>query len=71
VSFKFTLLLLGVALGDLQSSVFALLKEPTDAVLNISTSAQLAFVRPTFSPETNDELRKALQIYYIGTIIFK
>lgn len=41
----------GVALGDLQCSVYALLKNPTDAVLNISTSAQLAYVDPFFSPK--------------------
>ncbi|XP_011506363.1 PREDICTED: sedoheptulokinase-like [Ceratosolen solmsi marchali] len=57
---------IGVALGDLQSSVFALLKQPTDAVLNISTSAQLAFVRPTFKPETNSELQKIEYFPYFG-----
>ncbi|XP_012266582.2 sedoheptulokinase-like [Athalia rosae] len=41
----------GVALGDLQCSVYALLKNPTDAVLNISTSAQLAYVDPFFTPK--------------------
>ncbi|KAG6451399.1 hypothetical protein O3G_MSEX007114 [Manduca sexta] len=34
----------GVALGDLQCSIIATLENTQDAVLNISTSAQLAFV---------------------------
>lgn len=34
----------GVALGDLQCSIIATLEDEQDAVLNISTSAQLAFV---------------------------
>lgn len=34
----------GVALGDLQCSIIATLENAQDAVLNISTSAQLAFV---------------------------
>ncbi|XP_022130093.2 sedoheptulokinase-like [Pieris rapae] len=34
----------GVAMGDLQCSILATLEMRTDAVLNISTSAQLAFV---------------------------
>ncbi|KAJ8680526.1 hypothetical protein QAD02_016313 [Eretmocerus hayati] len=49
---------IGVALGDLQSSVYALLKEPSDAVLNISTSAQLAYVHPTFKPNVINESEK-------------
>jgi sedoheptulokinase len=42
----------GVALGDLQCSIRAtLIKAETDAVLNVSTSAQMAFVkRPGFTP---------------------
>ncbi|KAK9890940.1 hypothetical protein WA026_012279 [Henosepilachna vigintioctopunctata] len=35
---------LGVAMGDLQCSVLSTIEEPTDAVLNISTSAQIAYV---------------------------
>lgn len=34
----------GAALGDLQCSFLATLENPTDAVINISTSAQLGFV---------------------------
>ncbi|BET02360.1 FGGY family of carbohydrate kinases, N-terminal domain [Nesidiocoris tenuis] len=37
------------ALGDLQCSVLSVLHHPDDAVLNISTSAQLAFVLPPTS----------------------
>ncbi|XP_021938891.1 sedoheptulokinase-like isoform X3 [Zootermopsis nevadensis] len=36
----------GAALGDLQCSVLATMQKPDDAVLNISTSAQLAYVMP-------------------------
>lgn len=37
---------IGAALGDLQCSVLATMQKPDDAVLNLSTSAQLAFVMP-------------------------
>lgn len=40
----------GVALGDLQCSVLATIEKRHDAVLNISTSAQLAFVAEDFQP---------------------
>ncbi|CAG5877081.1 unnamed protein product [Menidia menidia] len=36
----------GAALGDLQCSVYSCMSAPTDAVLNISTSAQLTFAMP-------------------------
>ncbi|XP_058803271.1 sedoheptulokinase-like isoform X2 [Phymastichus coffea] len=49
---------IGVALGDLQCSVYALLKEPTDAVMNISTSAQLAYVHPSFKPRVGSSSDK-------------
>lgn len=45
---------IGVAMGDLQCSVLATIENPLDAVLNVSTSAQLAFVAQDFTP-TNDE----------------
>ena len=45
-------------MGDLQSSVYALLRDPRDAVLNISTSAQLAYIHPTFKPNENTKLGK-------------
>ncbi|XP_046423723.1 sedoheptulokinase-like isoform X1 [Neodiprion pinetum] len=54
----------GVALGDLQCSVYALLKDPTDAVLNISTSAQLAYVDPFFSPKQSGETAKIQHFPY-------
>nr|XP_061817930.1 sedoheptulokinase-like [Nerophis lumbriciformis] len=41
----------GGALGDLQCAVYSCLSEKTDAVLNISTSAQLTFAMPAdFKP---------------------
>ncbi|XP_072098942.1 sedoheptulokinase [Mobula birostris] len=41
----------GVALGDLQCSVYSCMANKTDAVLNISTSAQLCFaLPPDFQP---------------------
>ncbi|KAM3936370.1 sedoheptulokinase isoform 2-T2 [Leptodactylus fuscus] len=44
----------GVALGDFQCSVYSSLSESTDAVLNISTSAQLTFSMPEgFQPENH------------------
>lgn len=58
---------LGVALGDLQSSVYALLKDPKDAVLNISTSAQLAYIHPTFKPKPNLELSKMSNLLTANT----
>ncbi|XP_044015057.1 sedoheptulokinase-like isoform X2 [Aphidius gifuensis] len=47
---------IGVALGDLQCSVYALLKGPNEAVLNISTSAQLTYVDPTYNPINKTQL---------------
>ncbi|KAK3924409.1 Sedoheptulokinase [Frankliniella fusca] len=45
----------GSALGDFQCSVLGTLHEARDAVLNISTSAQIAFVLPEgFRPDTPD-----------------
>ncbi|XP_041947104.1 sedoheptulokinase isoform X2 [Alosa sapidissima] len=42
----------GVALGDLQCSVYSTMTNKTDAVLNISTSAQLTFAMPAgFAPD--------------------
>lgn len=41
---------MGVALGDLQCSVLSTLEQPDDAILNISTSAQLCFVAKNFKP---------------------
>lgn len=43
-------LILGAALGDLQCSVLSTLRNEDDSVLNISTSAQMAFISPSFDP---------------------
>ncbi|XP_066515032.1 sedoheptulokinase isoform X1 [Hoplias malabaricus] len=41
----------GAALGDFQCSVYSCMKDRTDAVLNLSTSAQLTFAMPAgFTP---------------------
>ncbi|KAL1132231.1 hypothetical protein AAG570_010188 [Ranatra chinensis] len=45
----------GAALGDLQCSVLSALSHPDDAVMNISTSAQLAFIASSFDPENINE----------------
>ncbi|KAL1451315.1 hypothetical protein WDU94_005704, partial [Cyamophila willieti] len=42
---------INVALGDLQCSVLATLQHNTDAIVNISTSAQIAFIDESFVPE--------------------
>ncbi|KAL7303927.1 hypothetical protein TKK_0004045 [Trichogramma kaykai] len=56
---------IGVALGDLQCSVYALLKQPSDAVLNISTSAQLAYVHPTLKPDAiNESSERIIYCFY-------
>ncbi|XP_066995781.2 sedoheptulokinase [Anabrus simplex] len=45
---------IGVALGDLPCSVLAALERPSDAIMNISTSAQMAFVMPSsYEPSSN------------------
>lgn len=41
----------GVGLGDLQCSVLSTVETPRDAVLNISTSAQITFVVDDFKPK--------------------
>nr|CAI5842589.1 unnamed protein product [Callosobruchus analis] len=40
----------GIGLGDLQCSVLSTVERPTDAVLNISTSAQITFVVDQYQP---------------------
>ncbi|KAM4545464.1 sedoheptulokinase [Odontesthes bonariensis] len=53
----------GAAMGDLQCSVYSCMSAPTDAVLNISTSAQLTFAMPgDFKPP--DSPQPALPISY-------
>lgn len=51
---QFNLHVSAAALGDLQCSVLATLRNPDDAVLNISTSAQLAFVATGFDTDQVD-----------------
>ncbi|RZF35494.1 hypothetical protein LSTR_LSTR010185 [Laodelphax striatellus] len=46
---------IGVAMGDLQCSVLSTLRNSDDAVLNISTSAQLAFIANNFDPKMADD----------------
>ncbi|KAM8976792.1 sedoheptulokinase [Pelodytes ibericus] len=54
----------GVALGDFQCSVFSSLTESTDAVLNISTSAQLTFPMPEgFQPQDQSVLGEAVAYF--------
>ncbi|KAM9320336.1 sedoheptulokinase [Gastrophryne carolinensis] len=54
----------GVALGDFQCSVFSSATEITDAVLNISTSAQLTFSMPEgFQPEDHPTPTEAVTYF--------
>ncbi|XP_044734649.1 sedoheptulokinase-like [Chrysoperla carnea] len=46
---------IGVALGDWQCSVLATIENISDAILNISTSAQLGFVSENFQPPSDEE----------------
>lgn len=43
---------IGIALGDLQCSVLSTIETNKDAVLNISTSAQIAFIAEDYKPTT-------------------
>ncbi|CAI9591403.1 unnamed protein product, partial [Staurois parvus] len=54
----------GVSLGDFQCSVFSSATESTDAVLNISTSAQLTFCMPEgFQPEDHPTPAEAVTYF--------
>ncbi|XP_029467201.1 sedoheptulokinase [Rhinatrema bivittatum] len=54
----------GVALGDFQCSVYSCMTDTTDAVLNISTSAQLTFSMPSgFEPPETPNHRSALAYF--------
>nr|DBA34357.1 TPA: hypothetical protein GDO54_001924 [Pyxicephalus adspersus] len=54
----------GVSLGDFQCSVFSSATENTDAVLNISTSAQLTFSMPEgFQPEDHPRPTEAVTYF--------
>ncbi|KAK7870736.1 hypothetical protein R5R35_009888 [Gryllus longicercus] len=57
----------GAALGDLPCSVLATLERETDAVLIISTSAQLAFVMPpNFEPVKKEGKETVIYFPYFG-----
>ncbi|XP_030055384.1 sedoheptulokinase [Microcaecilia unicolor] len=54
----------GVALGDFQCSVYSCMNDTTDAVLNISTSAQLTFSMPSeFEPPETPDCHSALAYF--------
>ncbi|XP_040194569.1 sedoheptulokinase [Rana temporaria] len=54
----------GVSLGDFQCSVFSSATESTDAVFNISTSAQLTFCMPEgFQPEDHPKPAEAVTYF--------
>lgn len=58
---------IGAALGDLPCSVLATLEKESDAVLNISTSAQLAYVMPPqFEPIRREEKETVIYFPYFG-----
>lgn len=54
---------IGVALGDLQCSVLATIESIQDAVLNISTSAQLAFVVENYTPSSGPPQQLAVEYF--------
>ena len=57
---------IGVALGDLQCSVRSTLVNPdTDAVLNVSTSAQMAFVKKAHFVPTEKVPAADIRIYVL------
>ncbi|KAM4726492.1 sedoheptulokinase [Anableps anableps] len=54
----------GAALGDFQCSVYSCMSEPADAVLNISTSAQLTFAMPAdFTPPDCPQLESPISYF--------
>ncbi|KAF7206642.1 sedoheptulokinase [Nothobranchius furzeri] len=54
----------GAALGDFQCSVYSCIRAPTDAVLNISTSAQLTFSMPAdFTPSDSAKLEPSISYF--------
>lgn len=63
----------GVALGDLQGSVFAALSSDNHAMCNISTSAQLVFVAKNFHPQCITEEKTMAKIvpYIDGKYLFE
>ncbi|XP_026184189.1 sedoheptulokinase [Mastacembelus armatus] len=54
----------GAALGDFQCSVYSCMSAPTDAVLNISTSAQLTFAMPAgFKPPDSPQPASSISYF--------
>ncbi|XP_008426303.1 sedoheptulokinase [Poecilia reticulata] len=54
----------GAALGDFQCSVYSCMSSPADAVLNISTSAQLTFAMPAdFTPPNSPQLGSSISYF--------
>nr|XP_023027508.1 sedoheptulokinase-like [Leptinotarsa decemlineata] len=53
---------IGVGLGDLQCSVLSTVETPSDAVLNISTSAQISFVVENYTPNSGPP--EVVPLYY-------
>ena len=53
----------GVALGDLQAYVLAILKNENEAVVNVSTSSQMVFVDHNFIPGKSGKLIMFLNSY--------
>ncbi|XP_005800873.2 sedoheptulokinase [Xiphophorus maculatus] len=54
----------GAALGDFQCSVYSCMSSPADAVLNISTSAQLTFAMPAdFTPPDSPQLESSISYF--------
>ncbi|XP_066552500.1 sedoheptulokinase isoform X2 [Amia ocellicauda] len=54
----------GAALGDFQCSVYSCMTDRTDAVLNISTSAQLTFALPAdFQPPTTPDPQSPISYF--------
>uniref|UniRef100_A0A665T5Y9 Sedoheptulokinase n=1 Tax=Echeneis naucrates TaxID=173247 RepID=A0A665T5Y9_ECHNA len=54
----------GAALGDFQCSVYSCMRAQSDAVLNISTSAQLTFAMPTdFTPPNSPHPASAISYF--------
>lgn len=54
-------------MGDLQCSVLSTLESPTDAVLNVSTSAQITFVADDYEPDVgNPQTTSLLYVPYFN-----
>ncbi|CAH0554764.1 unnamed protein product [Brassicogethes aeneus] len=54
---------IGVALGDIQCSVLSSIEHQKDAILNISTSAQICYVASKFSPTSGPPKFGPLEYY--------